>query len=143
MSLKLHKHGLIKRRDWFRVLGELDAAGMSNARVADLLGVAKNTVYGWKMGADPTHALGETLLALHASRCGARKGQGVVDKIAGPVGDKGADKGAEKSVDKGADASTDANPNAARLGPAIRVSGGASTGPRAVLRRAGRRGGMH
>ena len=139
MSLKLHKHGLIKRRDWFRVLGELDAAGMSNARVADLLGVAKNTVYGWKMGADPTHALGETLLALHASRCGARKGQGVVDKAAGTS----ADKGAEKSVDKGADASADANPNAARSGPAIRVSGGASTGPRAVLRRAGRRGGMH
>ena len=135
MSLKLHKHGLIKRRDWFRVLGELDAAGMSNARVADLLGVAKNTVYGWKMGADPTHALGETLLALHASRCGARKGQGVVDKAAGTVADKGADKDAEK----GADASADA----ARPGPAIRVSGGASTGPRAVLRRAGRRGGMH
>jgi hypothetical protein len=59
-----------RRRDWFRILSELDTVGCTNAVVARKLGVAKNAVYGWKMGADPAHAMGETLLALHRVCCG-------------------------------------------------------------------------
>ena len=57
--------GIAQRIDWFSILIDLQLRGYTNARVARRLGVAKNTVHGWKMGAHPAHALGEALLALH------------------------------------------------------------------------------
>jgi hypothetical protein len=61
------------RRDWFRLLTDLSHAGCNNQDVAAILGVAKNTVYHWKMGADPGHSLGEALLLLHRRKCAKRK----------------------------------------------------------------------
>ena len=57
--------GIAQRIDWFSILIDLQLRGYTNARVARRLGVAKNTVHGWKMGSHPAHALGEALLALH------------------------------------------------------------------------------
>ena len=60
-------------RNWFRLLADLNHAGVTNQDVAEILGVAKNSVYGWKMGADPGHSLGEALLKLHRRKCAKRK----------------------------------------------------------------------
>ena len=54
------------RRDWFRILAELQAAGFSNAEVARVLRLSDSTIRNWKYGIEPIHSRGEALLELHA-----------------------------------------------------------------------------
>ncbi len=51
--------------DWFRVLADLAAAGVSNADVAFKLNIAPSTVEYTKAGGAPRHSYGQQLLALH------------------------------------------------------------------------------
>jgi hypothetical protein len=87
------------RRDWFRILGELNAAGQTNARVARRLGVAKNSIYCWKMGGDPSHALGVALLEMHAKYCKVAEASVAPSNVARKR--KAANKGALKEKGKG------------------------------------------
>jgi len=54
------------RRDWFRILAELQGEGFSNAEVARALHLSDTTVRNWKYGIEPLHSKGEALLELHA-----------------------------------------------------------------------------
>lgn len=54
------------RRDWFRILADLQAAGFSNADVARALKLRDTTIRNWKYGIEPLHSKGEALLDLHA-----------------------------------------------------------------------------
>lgn len=56
--MKLHSN------DWFRILADLDKAGINNAEVARKLNVTPPTVFKWKSGAEPSHYYGELLLML-------------------------------------------------------------------------------
>lgn len=76
MSTVLSGHMFFERQprqDWFRILTELDRAGLNNERVAIILGVSKNTVAGWKKGAEPRHFLGVSLLGLYERHCEVRQ----------------------------------------------------------------------
>lgn len=55
--------------DCFTLLNDLDRAGISNAKVADLLGHSESTVNRWKQGAEPKWSDGQLLLALHGIYC--------------------------------------------------------------------------
>lgn len=52
------------RVDWFRLIVDLNRAGHSTRRFADILGIPRTTIEGWKAGAEPKHADGERLIAL-------------------------------------------------------------------------------
>lgn len=52
------------RTDWFRVLADLQYAGLPNADVAKTIEVPVATLRGWKGGSEPSHANGHTLLEL-------------------------------------------------------------------------------
>jgi len=52
------------RRDWFRILVELRAHGLTDTDIARALRVRDSTVRNWKYGAEPMHSRGEALLAL-------------------------------------------------------------------------------
>lgn len=52
------------RVDWFRLIADLNRAGHSTRRFADILGIPRTTIEGWKSGAEPKHADGERLIAL-------------------------------------------------------------------------------
>lgn len=53
--------------DCFRLLADLNRAGMSNAQVGRKLGKGRSTVQKWKLGAEPGYTDGCRLVALHAS----------------------------------------------------------------------------
>jgi len=57
------------REDWFRLLTDLQRAGVSHAKVAAELGCSISTVIRWKSGTEPLHAAGQALKALHAEHC--------------------------------------------------------------------------
>lgn len=58
------------KTDWFRILAELDRAGVNNLAVARALKRDHTTVLRWKQGnAEPRHSDGAALLALHARFC--------------------------------------------------------------------------
>lgn len=57
------------REDWFRLLTDLQRAGISHAKVAVILDVSLGTLDGWKRGSEPRHCTGEALKALHAEHC--------------------------------------------------------------------------
>lgn len=57
------------REDWFRLLTDLQRAGVSHAKVAAILGISLGTLDGWKRGSEPRHCLGQALKALHAQHC--------------------------------------------------------------------------
>lgn len=52
------------RTDWFRVLVDLQRAGYSHIRVANVLGIPVATLRGWKSGSEPAHNYGHALLEL-------------------------------------------------------------------------------
>lgn len=56
-------------KNWFRILAELDRAGVSNAEVARTLNVPRWKVHDWKMGAEPTYYDGDRLVTLHIKNC--------------------------------------------------------------------------
>lgn len=60
----MEPYGLAIRIDWFRVLADLNYQGLRSQQIADRIQVARTTVVGWKQGAEPKHADGETLLEL-------------------------------------------------------------------------------
>ena len=58
------------RTDWFAILTDLQHAGKSNAEVARLIDVPRNTVWGWKDGAEPKYGDGSRLLVLWSMETG-------------------------------------------------------------------------
>lgn len=51
--------------DWFRVLADLQTAGLCNAEVARRLGLTAQRLNTWKLGHQPAHGEGDSLLALY------------------------------------------------------------------------------
>ena len=54
---------------WPLVLQQIYSAGGTRYRVAKILGVGQSTVEGWEDGAEPRHAMGESLLELRDLYC--------------------------------------------------------------------------
>lgn len=52
-----------ERVDWFAVLNDLNRAGFPNSQVATATAIPRQTLCGYKDGAEPRHQDGETLLA--------------------------------------------------------------------------------
>lgn len=63
------------RIDWFRVLVDLNRAGLPTSALEQQLGIPRTTILGWKQGAEPRYADGESLLDLWGRALGrAREG---------------------------------------------------------------------
>lgn len=60
-------HG--RRRDWFRILRDLTAAGISMADVGRKCNREARTVARWSEGSDPKDADAQVVLALYAKHC--------------------------------------------------------------------------
>lgn len=58
-----------RRRDWFRILRDLCAAGVSYAAVARKCDRHVTAVKGWADGADPKDTDARIVLALYAKHC--------------------------------------------------------------------------
>lgn len=58
------------RTDWFRVLADLQLAGMPNLHVARAIAVPETTLRHWKQGGEPGHEDGHLLLQLWCQRTG-------------------------------------------------------------------------
>lgn len=58
-----------RRRDWFRILRDLMAQGVSMREVARECGRDISTVGGWADGTDPKEADARIVLALYAKHC--------------------------------------------------------------------------
>jgi hypothetical protein len=58
-----------KRRDWFRILRDLMAAGVSMAKVAKAAGRDQKTVSNWAEGGEPKDSDARVVLALYAKFC--------------------------------------------------------------------------
>lgn len=56
--------------DWKKLVSDLTAAGVTQAQIAELCGVAQSTVSDLQRGAtkSPSFELGNKLIALHAER---------------------------------------------------------------------------
>ncbi len=53
--------------DWFKILSDLDHAGVNNSEVARRMGRSASTVYRWKMNeAEPSYSDGVRLMEIHA-----------------------------------------------------------------------------
>lgn len=53
--------------DWFRIISELDRAGVNNSEVARRMGRSVSTIHRWKMKeAEPNYPDGCRLLEIHA-----------------------------------------------------------------------------
>lgn len=50
------------RIDWFRMFDDLKRAGWDMSRIALKVGIARTTLLGWKLGAEPRHADGEVFI---------------------------------------------------------------------------------
>lgn len=62
--MALRERRVVRRTDWFRVLADLQYAGLANSIVADYLQIPQGTVRGWKTGSQPLHHDGQCLLDL-------------------------------------------------------------------------------
>lgn len=58
-----------RRRDWFRILRDLAAAGVSMAAVGRVCCRETSTVQGWADGGDPKETDARIVLALYAKHC--------------------------------------------------------------------------
>lgn len=67
MAVKLRRRW---RTDWFRVLVDLQRAGVTHSAVAEHLDIPTPTLHGWKRGSEPPHCDGVRLLALWRERTG-------------------------------------------------------------------------
>lgn len=56
--------------DWFRIICDLGRFNMSLQAIANIIGVPKPTIVGWKQGAEPRHSDGEKLVQLWCSVTG-------------------------------------------------------------------------
>ena len=52
--------------DWFRVIAEIERAGIPDAEQAKRIGVPRSTLRGWKGGSEPLYKHGEALLTLYS-----------------------------------------------------------------------------
>lgn len=57
-----------QRRDWPKIISEIEATGMTTWKIAQMLYKDATTVKNWKAGGEPKHVDGERLLAIHAER---------------------------------------------------------------------------
>lgn len=57
------------RRDWFRILRDLSAAGVSMAKVASKCNRTTSSVRSWADGGDPKDTDARIVLALYARHC--------------------------------------------------------------------------
>lgn len=58
-----------RRRDWFRILRDLVAAGVSMSKVARKCNRDKGTIAGWADGGEPKESDARIVLALYAKHC--------------------------------------------------------------------------
>jgi hypothetical protein len=58
------------RVDWAGIIADLNAAGVSGYRLANILGLDWPTVRHWRDGGEPTHSRGVALLEVHTRFCG-------------------------------------------------------------------------
>lgn len=61
-----------KTRDWFRILRDLSAAGVSMSLVARKCGRDTSTVRMWGEGSEPKESDARTVLAIYARVCPAK-----------------------------------------------------------------------
>lgn len=59
-----------ERVDWFRVLVQLDRAGLNVPTVARALGVSRKTLYSIRSFAEPRHDTGQALIRLWCATLG-------------------------------------------------------------------------
>jgi hypothetical protein len=57
------------RRDWFRILRDLAAVGVSAAKIARKCNRSPSSVQGWADGGDPKDTDARIVLALYARHC--------------------------------------------------------------------------
>ena len=57
--------------DWSQVMRDIADSGVNYNRVARILGVGWSTVQRWRTGSEPGHAIGSSILVIHARYCGA------------------------------------------------------------------------
>ncbi|ALV06689.1 hypothetical protein [Roseateles depolymerans] len=69
ITLPLHTR---KKRDWFRILRDLSAAGVSMSLVARKCGLHSSTVRMWAEGSEPKESDARTVLAIYARVCPAK-----------------------------------------------------------------------
>lgn len=58
-----------RRRDWFRILRDLMAVGVSMSEVGRKCGKSKDAVQGWSEGSEPKESDARVVLALYAKHC--------------------------------------------------------------------------
>lgn len=66
---------LLPRTDWFRVLADLQRAGISQSDVSRMLGVWQSTVARWAEGNEPRHCHGEFVLELWCAKLGKARSE--------------------------------------------------------------------
>lgn len=50
--------------DWFKIIVDIERAGMTQQQISKSIRVSKSTLYGWKAGAVPRYDDGEALIRL-------------------------------------------------------------------------------
>lgn len=55
--------------NWFRIIVELEKAGLSDTKIAEEVGCDKSRIARYKGGAEPLHVTGEKLRTLHHLHC--------------------------------------------------------------------------
>lgn len=58
-----------RRRDWFRILRDLMAVGVSMGKIARKCGKSTGAVQGWADGGEPKESDARIVLALYAKHC--------------------------------------------------------------------------
>lgn len=58
-----------EREDWRKTIDALEAAGVSNYKLAQMLGRQLIQVQRWKAGSEPGHFMGERIRAIHREFC--------------------------------------------------------------------------
>ena len=61
-----------RRRDWFRIIRDLSAAGVSMAQIGRVCDRTTTTVENWADGSDPKETDARIVLALYAKHCPER-----------------------------------------------------------------------
>jgi hypothetical protein len=63
------------KRDWFKIVTDLERAGMNLDQQAIEAGVkSKSTVHYWKMGTEPSYSSGTSLIEVYKTVIGTTEG---------------------------------------------------------------------